>query len=112
MGHMAMTTSSPSVSLGGPTGRIVTAKRQEIAEVLTRHGVSNPRIFGSVARGDERPGSDLDLMVEFAPGTSLLDIIGIQLELEDLLGVPVDLVPTSGLKERVRASAAPDLIAL
>ena len=81
------------VGLVGPTGQIVAAHRREIADVLARHGVTNARIFGSVARGDDHEGSDLDLLADFAPDASLLDIIGIQMELEDLLGVSVDLVP-------------------
>lgn len=84
----------------------------ELLEVLRRHGVTNPEIFGSVARGDDHPGSDVDLLVDFAPGTSIIDIIGIQHELEDLLGVPVDLIPRSGLKDRVRARAEKDLLPL
>ena len=98
--------------LSGPTGRLVAAHRRELNDVLRRHGVTNARIFGSVARGDDHEGSDLDLLVDFAPGTTLVDIIGIQGELESVLGTAVDLVPDKGLKERVRASAEPDLIAL
>jgi predicted nucleotidyltransferase len=98
--------------LGGPTGRRVAAHRRELHEVLRRHGVTNPEIFGSAARGDDHEGSDVDLLVDFRPGTSIIDIIGIQHELEDLLGVHVDLVPRSALKERVRLGAAKDLIAL
>jgi len=98
--------------LSGPTSRLVAAHRRELNDVLRRHGVTNARIFGSVARGDDHEGSDLDLLVDFAPGTSLVDIIGIQDELESVLGAGVDLVPDKGLKERVRASAEPDLIAL
>ena len=98
--------------LSGPTGRRVAAHRGELHEVLRRHGVTNPEIFGSAARGDDREDSDVDLLVDFAPGTSIIDIIGIQRELEDLLGVPVDLVPRSGLKERVRVRAQKDLLPL
>ena len=98
--------------LAGPTGRLVAAHRRELHDVLRRHGVTNARIFGSVTRGDDHEGSDLDLLVDFAPGTSLVDLIGIQDELESVLGAAVDLVPDKGLKERVRASAEPDLIAL
>jgi predicted nucleotidyltransferase len=96
----------------GPTGRLVAAHRNELLDVLRRHGVTHARVFGSVARGDDHEGSDLDLLVDFAPGTSLVDVAGIQLELEDLLGVSVDLVPAKGLKERARASAERDLIRL
>jgi len=98
--------------LSGPTGRLVAAHRRELNDVLRRHRVTNARIFGSVARGDDHEGSDLDLLVDFAPGTSLVDIIGIQEELKSVLGTAVDIVPDKGLKERVRASAEPDLIAL
>ena len=98
--------------LSGPTGRRVAAHRGELHEVLRRHGVTNPEIFGSAARGDDREDSDVDLLVDFAPGTSIIDIIGIQRELEELLGVPVDLVPRNGLKERVRARAQKDLLPL
>ena len=96
----------------GPTGRRVAAKRGDLLEVLRRHGVTNPEVFGSVARGDDREDSDVDLLVDFAPGTDIIDIIDIKHELEDVLGVPVDLVPRSGLKERVRARAARDLMPL
>lgn len=65
-----------------------------------------------MARGDDRVGSDVDLLVDFPPGTSIIDIIGIQHELENLLGVPVDLIPRAGLKERVRRSAEQDLVPL
>lgn len=80
--------------------------------MLRRHGVTNACIFGSVARGDDHEGSDLDLLVDFAPGTDMIDIIGIKHELEDVLGAPVDLIPRDGLKERVRARAERDLVPL
>lgn len=111
-GHMTKVATSARRPLSGPTGRLVSTHRSEMRDSLRRHGVTNARIFGSVARGDDHEGSDLDLLVDFAPDTSLLDIIGIQMELEELLGISVDLVPSTGLKERVRASAEPDLIAL
>jgi hypothetical protein len=98
--------------LGGPTGQRVVAHRGQLREVLRRQGVTNPEVFGSAARGDDHEGTDVDILVDFPPGTSIIDIIGIQHELEDLLGVHVDLVPRNGLKERVRVRAAKDLIAL
>lgn len=81
-------------------------------DVLRRHGVTNPEIFGSAARGDDHDGSDVDILVDFAAGTSIIDIIGIQHELEDLLGLPVDLVSRNDLKDRVRARAEKDLLPL
>lgn len=98
--------------LSGPTGRRVAAHRGELLDVLRRHGVTNPEIFGSAARGDDREDSDVDLLVDFAPGTDIIDVIGIKRELEDVLGVPVDLVPRNGLKERLRSRAAKDLLPL
>lgn len=96
----------------GPTGRVVAAHLDEMREILRRHGVSNVRIFGSVARGDDQRGSDLDLLVDFAPGTGLFTIAGIQAELERILGVEVDLVPAEGLKRRIRPDVERDLVPL
>ncbi len=96
----------------GPTGQRVAARRGELLDVLRRHSVTNPEIFGSAARGDDREGSDLDLLVDLAPGTDIIDVIGIKRELGDVLGVPVDLVPRTGLKERVRSRAAMDVLPL
>lgn len=111
-GAMIETAASTRGPLTGPTGRLVVAHRGEMLDVLRRHGVTNPEVFGSTARGDDHEGSDVDVLVDFPPGTSIIDIIGIKHELEDLLGVPVDLIPRSGLKERVRARAAKDLLPL
>ncbi len=80
--------------------------------MLHRHDVTNPEIFGSTARGDDHEDSDVDIVVDFPPGTSIIDIIGIQHELEEILGVHVDLIPRSGFKKRVSARALKDLIAL
>ena len=96
----------------GPTGRRVVAHRDELLAILNRHGVTNPEIFGSAARGDDHDGSDLDLLVDLAPDTDLFDLVRIKAELEEVLGGPVDLIPRDGLKERVRTSAAKDLVPL
>lgn len=109
---MAETVAPDRRPLSGPMGRRVAAKRGELLEVLRRHGVTNPEVFGSVARGDEHEGSDVDLLVDFASGTDIIDIIGIKHELEDVLGAPVDLVPRNGLKERVRSRTVKDLLPL
>jgi len=98
--------------LSGPTGRLVAAHRGELLDVLRRHGVTNARLFGSVARGDDHEGSDVDILVDFAPGTGLFTILKIQAELEEILGIEVDLVPDAGLKDRVRMRVEPDLVAL
>lgn len=66
----------------GPTGRLVAAHRGELREVLRRHGVKNAQPFGRVARGDDHEGSHVDILADFPSGTSLLDILTIQDELE------------------------------
>lgn len=84
----------------GPRRNLIEAKRTEIREVVGRHRGRAVAVFGSVARGDETPTSDIDLLVEFEPGSSLFDLLHISEELEALLGVPVDVVSAGGLKDR------------
>ncbi len=64
---------------------------------------ANPRIFGSVLRGEDAEGSDIDIPVDALPGATLLDLGGPQLDLQDLLGVRVDLVTPEDLPKQVRA---------
>jgi len=76
--------------------------RIHIREVASRFAVANPRVFGSVLRGQDAEGSDLDLLVDTLPGTTLFDLGGLQLELEELLGIPVDLLTPDDLPRRFR----------
>jgi uncharacterized protein len=76
--------------------------REEIRQLLERSSLRNPRVFGSALRGDDRDGSDLDLLVDAMPGTTLFDLGGVQVELEELTGVPVALVTPEDLPPRVR----------
>ncbi|WP_251438623.1 MULTISPECIES: helix-turn-helix domain-containing protein [unclassified Microbacterium] len=87
-------------------------RRDEIVDVLAAHGLTNVGVFGSVARGEETSTSDIDLLVDIADGTGLLAIIGAQVELEDLLGRSVDLVPRDGLKADVTPSVTRDVVML
>lgn len=73
-------------------------RRPAVLAAAARHGASNVRIFGSVARGDARPESDLDLLVDVEPSRSLLELAGLLIELQDILGVRVDLVEASALR--------------
>jgi predicted nucleotidyltransferase len=82
---------------------IVRTKREQILGIARKHGAVSMRLFGSAARGDEVEGSDLDFVVEMEPGRSLLDLGGLQVDLERLLGCPVDVVTVKGLRERIRA---------
>jgi len=77
-------------------------KREEMLRLAARYGARNVRAFGSVARGEADEASDLDLLVELDPGRSLLDLGGLQFELEALLGCRVDVVTERGLKRRIR----------
>jgi hypothetical protein len=86
-------------------------KRDEILKLADRHGARNVRVFGSVARGVAGPDSDVDLLVELEPGRSLLDLSALVLDLEELLGRRVDVLPDSSiywlLRRRILKEARP-----
>lgn len=86
--------------------------RAEILRVTSLYGAVDVRIFGSVARGDATGNSDLDLLVRMKPGRSLLDIIAIKQDLEDLLGVPVDVVSEQALSPYIREEVLSEAVAL
>jgi predicted nucleotidyltransferase len=77
--------------------------REAVCATISRYKTKNPRVFGSAANGNDRDGSDLDLLVDPLPGTTLFDLGGLQVELEELLGVPVDLLIPGDLPARFRA---------
>lgn len=77
-------------------------KRKEILKIAEKRGARNVRIFGSVARGDCGPESDVDFLVELDKGTTLLQHNALVRELQDLLGCKVDVVSDRGLRERIR----------
>ncbi len=77
-------------------------RRREIVEIAAKHGAHNLRVFGSVARGEESPDSDIDLLVDMEPGRSLLDLAGFNADLRDLLGRPVDIVTEASLYWLIR----------
>jgi predicted nucleotidyltransferase/DNA-binding XRE family transcriptional regulator len=95
-----------------PRGELVRRNQQRMRRAAARHGVSNLRLFGSTARGDDRPDSDIDLLVHLDRQLGLIGLARIRQELEDILGVPVDLVPDDGLKPDVRAAVERDAVAL
>ena len=86
-------------------------KRSAVREAVSRFHTANPRIFGSVLHGDDQDGSDLDLLVDALPGATLFDLGGLQAELEDLLGVRVDVLTPGDLppkfRQQVLAEAQP-----
>ena len=90
--------------------QLVNSKREEILRVAAGHGARDVRVFGSVARGEADEASDTDFRVEMEPGRSLLDLGGLQVELETLLGRPVDVVTVRGLKARIRGAVLRDAV--
>jgi predicted nucleotidyltransferase len=91
---------------------LLQAHRTEIMALAAQYGASNIRIFGSVARGEARPGSDIDILVDLEPGRSLLDLGGLLMDLRDLLQVPVDVGTATMLKERIRERVLAEAIPL
>lgn len=90
----------------------ITAKRDKILLLADRFGIKNIRIFGSVARHEAREGSDIDFLVEFPYGTSLLTHAAFQRELADLLGCDVDVASVNGLREQIRHSVIQEAVPL
>jgi predicted nucleotidyltransferase len=87
-------------------------KRAEILKLAEQRGALNLRVFGSVARGEATDTSDLDLLVEWEPGRSLLDHVALKQDLEDLLGVSVDIGSERGLHWFVRDNVLQEAVPL
>ena len=78
------------------------ANRQAVRQAVQQFKTENPRLFGSALHGNDREDSDLDLLVDPLPGVTLFDLGGLQVELEELLGVPVDLLTPGDLPPKFR----------
>ena len=91
--------------------RLLAEKRAEILRLAASRGARNVRVFGSAARGEAREDSDIDLLVDVESGRSLLDVVGLWLDLQELLGRKVDLVTEGGvnphLREKILSEARP-----
>ncbi len=81
---------------------LLQSKREDILRTANRYGAFNVRVFGSVARGEADSESDIDLLVDMEAGRSLLDLSGLLIDLEDMLGCNVDVVTERGLRDRIR----------
>ena len=86
-------------------------RRPALLAAAARRGASNLRLFGSVARNQDHAGSDVDFLVDFEPSRSLVDVARLVLDLQEILGVPVDVVEASSLRPEDRAIIA-DAVAL
>lgn len=82
---------------------LISKKRADILRLAAQHGAHNVRLFGSVARGEADVLSDVDILVDLEPGRSLLDLGGLLMDLEELLGCQVDVVTEKGLRPRIRS---------
>jgi len=87
-------------------------KREAILQIAAKHGARNVRVFSSVARGEADDQSDIDFLVDMEPGRSLLDLGGLLMDLQDLLGRNVDVVTERGLKPRIRERVLHEAVAL
>ena len=83
-------------------------KRQEILRVAARHGARNVRLFGSAARGEDRPNSDVDLLVEMESGRSLIDLVALGQDLEELLHRKVDVLTDGSVHPAIRPHVLAD----
>ena len=81
---------------------VLDQNRNAVREAASRFRAANPRVFGSVLHGEDTDNSDLDLLVEPLPGTTLFDLGGLQVELEQLLGIPVDVLTPGDLPAKLR----------
>lgn len=89
---------------------LLRAKRDDVLAAVAKVGAKDPRVFGSVARGDDSPGSDIDLLVTFPPEADIVTLLTLEEELTDLLTVPVDVVSSGSsgrVLDRARAEAVP-----
>jgi uncharacterized protein len=93
-----------------PTFEHLRERRDEILEIASRHGVSNVRVYGSVARGEANDSSDIDLLVDVENGRSLFDLGAFYMDLRDLLGYEVDL--GTEIKPRLRADIEAEVVPL
>ena len=99
--------------MAAPTVReSIREKREAIIRIAARHGATQVRLIGSVARGDARPDSDVDLLVTWTEGSSLLNQAALMLELEGLLGRKVDIASDGWVRPSIRESVYRDVIAL
>ena len=91
---------------------VIGARREEVLRLAAKHGARNVRVFGSVARGEADAASDLDFLIELEPGRNLLDMGGLLIDLQSLLGRPVDVISEKGLRPSIRARVLREAVPL
>ncbi len=88
--------------------KLLKSQKEQILAIARKNGAYDVRVFGSVARGEARPDSDIDFLVKLEAGRSLLDLARLLRELQTLLGLPVDVVTEAGLRSRIRPQVLKD----
>ena len=86
--------------------------RGEITDIAARHGVTNLRVLGSVARGDEHTDSDVDVLADLPPDAGIFTLLRLQEELTHLLDARVEIIPAASLRPEVRSRVERDVVAL
>lgn len=102
----------PIERLTGPVGRRVRRHRRKLVTTAATHGITHLQVFGSVARGEDRPDSDVDILADIPHGLGLLGLGRAREDLENILNAPVDLVPATALKPDVAKRISEDLVPL
>ena len=92
--------------------KVLQDKRDAILRIAASHGARDVRVFGFLARGEAGPDSDIDILVKLDPGRSLLDIIAIKPDLEDLLGCDVDVVTEAAISPYIREEVLREAVSL
>ena len=87
-------------------------RNKTLVSFLTKHGAKKIGLFGSVARGEDRPDSDIDVLVEFSEVKSLFEMVGIELDLADVLGKKIDLFREENLRPIIKNSVMEDLVVI
>lgn len=95
-----------------PLGQVLMAHREQVLSIAASHRASNVQVFGSVARGEDTPESDVDFLVEFEHGVTLFDFIALRDDLEEELNVKVDVGTPTSLKERIKGRVLADAVPL
>ncbi|MCL5959164.1 MAG: nucleotidyltransferase family protein [Chloroflexi bacterium] len=95
-----------------PVEPLLKEKREEILRIVRSHGAVRVRVFGSMARGLAGPESDVDVLVDLEPGRSILDVIAIKQDLEDLLGREVDVVTEAAISPYIRDEVLKEAVTL
>ncbi len=95
-----------------PLRELVEARREEIKAIVAQHHGRSIALFGSAVRGEDRPGSDLDFLVEFEPGTRPFELLALGADLEAALGVSVDIGTPQSLRKGLRDEVLAEAVAL